>query len=494
MKIWLLAAGLLAPAPLLAQSSSFDSLESAASEDFPLEESFDGARLRPGKGAAARVGVGVMKAADAIDKALTPHQPFTRPVQRVDLRSLRDQAAHMVRDIREKFLISDGRLFLFQKPITFGDMTLWQGNYAAMNILKAHRDGDEVSRDYAEKAFDGLAMMYRPGYPLTRGILPAGYPNLDTMDSRNRTDGKWAWQDDASVDQVSGWLFGVILAEKYLPSRRREAGELLLRFAHGMLANDFSMRNADGSDTRFGNMGKGVVSPPPGVLLTMAALSAVAQQSPDGKYRDALEEFAAKHQDVWGSYASANFLWMSKEYNHNIGVLALASAILTEQDPERWLHYARGMVRMGRLTENSGNSFFLYMSYWALERRPDMLAWHQDDRVIADWLARKPEVMSVAKKSMLEFQYPACKLAFETLNSERKDLKFVKWPLSGQKTLAQPLPVWQRPASDFAWQRSQYALDDWRGAKETPARVFTGLDFLIAYELGLQTGAIKPAE
>lgn len=464
----------------------------AAAENASLE--LDGATLHPGKGLATRAGVPVMKAAYALDKLLSPHKPFTRDPMPADPRPLYAQAAQMEQELRSRFLADDGRLFLFMQPMSMGDMAIWQGSYAAMTILKHRHDEDPQSLAYAERAFDGLAMMYRPGLPIVRGILPLEVKDDNDKSPYYHREGRFQRLEDASVDQASGWLFGVILAEKYLPSRRRQAQELLRKFADDLIANGFAIKNSDGSDTRFGNVGKGLISPPPGVLLSLAALDQTAQNSPDPRYAQALEEFARKRQDVWGSYASAPALWMTKDYNHNIGMLALSSALLSEQDTERWLRFARGMVRLARATEQTGNSFWLYLTYWTLDRRPDMLAFHSDNRELGSWLARRQEVLTLAKKSMLEFQYPKTKLAYETLNSERKDLEFVRWPLSGKKTVAQPLPVWQRPAADFVWQRDQYSLDDWRGARDRPAREFTGMDFLLAYYLGLQTGALTPAD
>jgi hypothetical protein len=232
----------------------------------------------------------------------------------------------------------------------------------------------------------------------------------------------------------------------------------------------------------------------PGTLLSLAALSAAAQNSPDPKYSRALQEFTDKRQAIWGSYASAPTLWRNSTTNHNIGFLALACAMLTDQDTERWGHFARGLARLAGSVERTGNSFWLYLSYWLLDRRPEMTAFHADDPVLSGWLTRRAEVLALAGKSMREFDYPRSKQGFEKINSTRTDLEFVKWPISGARTIPQPLPVWQRPAADFIWQRSQYSLDDHHGARAKPAFVFTGMDFRLAYLLGVEVGGIEPGE
>lgn len=466
------------------EAATADPLERAGGD---AAADFDGARLRPGKKFATRFTDPFVWTAYKVDRALSPHRPFSRGPVITDVSSLRDQAARMTREIRSDFLVEDGKLFLYMKPMSLGDMDIWQGVYTALAVLQYTSDPSPENEAYAENAFDGLRMMYAPGLPLLRGVLPDGVRNSDEKDPHYRREGGYQKLEDASIDSAAGWVFGMTFAAQRLPSRRRQAQEMLRRFADDLIANGFSLKSSGGANTSQGDMGKGLVSPPPGVLLTMAALSQAAQSSTDPRYADALDEFSAKRQDVWGAYASMPALWRNSTTNQNIGILALASALLSEQDPERWSIYAHGMVRMLKSIEPTGNSFWLYLSYWVFDRRPEMIAYCVADKDISEWMSRRAGVYALAKKSLLEFSASKCAKRTPRQEAVCRYQDPVHWPLSGVKTNPQPVPMFCRP-SDFDWQRNAYDVHDCEGKE------FTGLDFLIAYSLALQDGAVTPAE
>ncbi|MBI4424759.1 MAG: hypothetical protein HY554_13590 [Elusimicrobia bacterium] len=451
------------------------------------------APLHPFKWTVPAVGQPMIESAYAVDRAMSPHRSFTRPAEPVDARPLREQAREMADDLRARFLADDGKLFLYQRPPALGDMCIWQGVYTAMASLQYAWDRSPQSLEYAEKAFDGLAMMLRPGLPVARGVLPAGLAR-DGQDPFTYSSGGYQWKEDASIDSASGWVFGMVLAERLLPSRRERARAALQRFTDDLIANGFRLKNGDGSPTRFGNMGAGLLSPPPGVLLSLAVLSQCARRADTPRCAELLRGFTRKRQDLWASYASAPIPGRHMSSNHNMAFLSLSAALLSEDSPRRWRMYARGMIRLAETTENRANSFWIYLTYWTLEQRPDLMNRLSGDRRLARWATRRPALLSLAKKPMQEFEFPACKAAYETLNSVRPDLEFVWNTFGHTKTVAQPLPVWQRPAADFIWQRNPYLLDDWQGHRTSPAREFTGLDFLLAYYLGLHLGGINPFE
>lgn len=477
-----------------AEPASTDDL-SALSSGASASAVFDGGtEAAPISGLAEKLGETAAKTIYVVDGIMTPHQPFTRPASRVDFRPLREQAAQMDRDIRERFLAGDGKIFLYSRPVLMGDMAIWQGAYASMAVLRYDWDRSDDSRAQAEKAFDGLAMMYKPGLPLVRGILPDGMP-ADHPSGHYRREGGLQWSEDASVDSASGWLLGALIVARKLPSRRAEAEELIRRFARDVVEGGFRLRNGDGSATRLGNMGRGFFPPPAGTLISFAALNECAENFPDDECRAARDRFAENRKDIFASVASVPALGVRNvSTNHDIGFLGLTAALISEIDPERWTIFARGLVRLAAATEESGDSFWIYLSYWALEQRPEMIAYASDDPALSRWLAHKPAALALAKKPMQEFDYPRCKQAYAKTNSTRTDLHFVKWPLSDKKTVAQPLPIHERPAADFIWQRDQYALDDWGGSASKPAYEFNGMDFLFAYYLGLHEGGLNPRE
>lgn len=429
---------------------------------------------------------------DAFHLSIEPHIEMSRPVQRKDLRPLTVQAVEMERDLDSVFTALDGRLFLIDTPpVQVGDVCLWQGVFAAEAALRSSLAAEPFERERAAKALEGLGILSSRGQPIARSFYPSGLAT--------EPPGQWAghdkdyqWKEDASIDSMVGWVFGVLMVRELVPSLRPEADRLILGFASALRGGGYRLRNSDGSLTRFNRVGGGWVNSPPGVLATLAVLRAAARAEPGGPWAAEHARLVLQGQDRWGAYASGPLLWSNKSTNHNIAFLALASALLTEDDPARQAVYARGLVRLSRMVEKMGNSFWTYLTLWSLDRA--RFGAPQQDREVALWLARRREHLARARLAMLEWDYPSCKIKREVVNSSRADLKVSFWPLSGRRALLQPLPLWQRPPADFVWQRSSYSLDDWVGYKAPEPQRFSPLDFLVAYRFGLALGALDGTE
>jgi len=427
---------------------------------------------------------------DTVHLGLDPHLQVFRAPQRKDLRPLAQQVRVMEEDLDGMFTVDDGRLFLISTPpVQLGDVCLWQGVFAAEAALRWSQAPTPRNLRRARRALEGLEILMSHGRPIARSVYPAGLATESPGPWYSR-DGRWQWKEDASIDSASGWIFGATMLRELVPSLRRKADAVLLRFSRGLREAGYLLRNSDGSLTRYSRMGGAVFNSPPGVLVTLAALKAAARTDPAGPWAADHRRFAAREQDRWGAYGSGPLLWNNKTTNHNIAFLALAAALLTEDAPERKAVYARGLVRLERLTENMGNSFWIYLGHWVLARAG--LDGPAGDGSVAGFLADRDAHFRVAQVAMLEWDYPACKVLRETRNSERSDLSTRPWPFSGRRALNQPLPLWQRPPADFIWQRSAHSLDDWIGYRREPPQRFSPLDFLVAYRLGLAVGGLAP--
>lgn len=426
---------------------------------------------------------------DAFHLSLEPHLELTRAPQRKDARPLGAQAAEMERDLDALFTLPGGLYLMDTPPVQVGDVCLWQGVFAAEAALRANLDGSKESMRRAAAALDGLAALTSRGRPLARSFYPAGLA-IEPPGRWYGTDGRNQWKEDASVDSLAGWVFGLAMAGELLPELRPRVDRLALGFAAALKGGGYILRNSDGRPTRFGKVGGAMVNSPTGVLSTMTVLRLAARADPSGPWAREHARFVAQGQDRWGAYGSAPALWRNTTTNHNIAFLALSAAVLTEDDPARRTVYARGLVRLSRLTEKMGNSFWTYLALWTLARAG--YGDPGDDGEVARWLARRRQHVERARVAMLEWDYPACKVKREVVNSARPDLATGRWPLSGRRGLRQPLPLWQRPPADFVWQRSAYALDDWEGYRGDQR--FSPLDFLVAYRLGVALGALSPSD
>ncbi|MBI5239386.1 MAG: hypothetical protein HY926_02860 [Elusimicrobia bacterium] len=427
---------------------------------------------------------------DAVHLGLEPHLQLSRASQRKDLRPLAAQARVMEADLDRLFTVEDGRLFLISTPpVQLGDVCLWQGVYAAEAALRWSQAPTPRNLRRARRALEGLELLMTHGWPIARSVYPAGLAAESPGPWYSR-DGRWQWKEDASIDSASGWIFGAAMLRELVPPLRPKADAGLLRFSRRLRGAGYLLRNSDGSPTRYCRMGGAVFNSPPGVLVTLAALKAAARANPAGPWAADHQDLVAKGQDRWGAYGSGPLLWNNKTTNHNIAFLALAAALLTEDSPERKAVYARGLVRLEHVTQNMGNSFWLYLGHWVLARS-GMTAPARDG-VVAEFLADRTAHFRAAQVAMLEWDYPACKVLRETVNSQRSDLNTRPWPFSGLRVLSQPLPLWQRPPADFIWQRSAHSLDDWLGYRREPPQRFSPLDFLVAYRLGLAAGGLAP--
>lgn len=413
----------------------------------------------------------------------------------VDPRPLEEQTRVMEADLRARFLVAGDRILLPDTPpVSVGDNCLWQGVYAGMAALRYSMKPTRENRRLAERALEGLELLAGRGRPIARSILPL---QLQTEPPGRwfYRDDEWQWKEDASVDSAAGWIFGVTMALEHLPSRRERAAELLYRFSHALVENGFLLRNSNGTPTRFPSLGGELPGSPTGALVALTALEGARRYREHAALERARRDLLRDGQQLWGAYASGPVLWRNVTTNHNIGFLALAAALLVETEPERRRIYASGMVRLARLTWGHGNSFWLYLTRWATTRLGPQAPEAQAPAVGA-WLAEKEIQFRAARVAMLEWRYPFNKTKRHTINSLRPNLRWVRWAL-GPAVLRSPVPVWQRPATDFLWQRSPYQLDDWRGYRWRPDRVYPGepqrfapLDFLIAYYLGKRVGAL----
>ncbi|PCI37550.1 MAG: hypothetical protein COB53_06125 [Elusimicrobia bacterium] len=424
-------------------------------------------------------------------RALDPRQPPSPHPVIKDNRPLHEQAAAMAASLKKDFLIEDEKLLLLSIPeAQLGDVCLWQGVYAAAAVFEWRLNPSPASRAQAEAAFDGLALLATRGNPIARAIYPIDLKTEPGGLQYHRA-GRWQWKEDASIDSTAGWMFGVITVLRFLPSRRESAITLLRAYADALIKNGFRLENSDGTATRFHRVGGSWINSPVGVLTTLAALRALSSQ-PNGEiYARELASFKRARQDRWAAFASAPGLWRNATTNHNIAHLALAAALLVEDDPHSAGRYANGLARLGRLTLHEGNSFWTYLSIWALE---DLVSRGTDLPPAADrWLRGKKAHFKRARPAMFEWNFPKNKQRRERLNSERSEIEWVRWPF-GPKTPKRPIPVWQRPAADFVWQRPARSLDDWRDDKADAEIRFAPMDFLAAYRLGRIIGALQPQD
>jgi hypothetical protein len=448
-----------------------------------------GAALRAPPGAEAgrrllaSVLLGPLSAWDALHEKLDGSLVSTRPARPRDERPLRRQAAEMWADLERRFL-ADGRFLLISTPpVEIGDACLWQGVYAATAALAYELEPSTAALRRAERAFDGLEALGRRGRPIARSVLP-----LDVVTEPpghwSYRDARYQWKEDASVDSAAGWMLGALVVLESVPTRRAEALDAVQRFADQLIAGGFRLRNSDGSATRYGSAGGDMISSPVGLLVTLSALNTLARHGRGGLYAELRERLVRGDQHRWAAYASGPAPGRSMTTNHNIASLGLTCALLSEDDPAVAEVYARGLLRLTRLTRKMDNAFWTYLADWTLSQAPEVALLAADDADFAEYRARRAERWARAGRALREWHYPYNKL------------KLRREPPPGAERPREPLPVYDRPAADFVWQRSPYEARGWPHASMSRSRgqAFSPLDFLAAYTLGRSIGAVGPKQ
>ena len=430
---------------------------------------------------------------DALHGGLERAAPPAREPRRIDARPLSAQARLMWSDLEARFLADEGRLLLISTPpVEIGDACLWQGVYAAAAAIENARAPSPRARRRAERAFEGLKRLGSRGRPIARAVLPLDVVTEPPGRAYHR-DAFWQWKEDASVDSAAGWVFGCLVTAELLPSKRGEALAALRRFADALLDGGLRLRNSDGRPTRFNSMGGAFVNSPVGLLSSAAALRALDGAGYGPRYGIAHAELSAGEQARWAAYASGPQFWRNETTNHNIAYLALVSAMLAEPEPRLWQVYARGLLRLDALTHGMGNSFWIYLSEWALARRPELAAGLAGESGYDRHRARRAERLAAARVSMLEWRYPECKRKVRFVHPRPPQLKRAREPFGPGERAAEPLPVCERPPADFVWQRSPYALDGWLKLKGE-GQDFNPVDFLVAYGLGVSVGGLSSGD
>lgn len=448
------------------------------------------AALREPVGAAL---LGGLRPWDELNRRLDPHEPFLRKAERVDPRPLREQAAQMWADLALKFLVLDGAVLLISTPpVEIGDACLWQGVYAATAALEYSLSPTPDSKRRAERAFLGLKLLSSRGRPLARAVLPR-WVAIEKPGRWYGADDTLQWKEDASVDGVSGWLFGLLSVIELMPERREEALSTLQRFADTVIDNGYLLRNSGGEPTRYGTMGGQVINSPVGLLCMLAALKTLHKRGLGERYGRAYERMAGPRHLEWAAYGSGPRLWDNTTTNHNIAHLALASALLSEDHPARWRVYAKGLLRLQDMTRKMGNSYWIYLADWTFRRRQDMAFTLEGDDEWRRYKLSRGDRLEAARRSMQEWDYPRSKTRAPEGRPAPEGLRSVRWLFSPRQLSAQPIPVHLRPASDFVWQRSPYVIEG-TPREAGPAKQYVPLDFLAAYALGRAAGALSPGE
>jgi hypothetical protein len=408
----------------------------------------------------AKIKAALLGIVDAANKAAEPFEPFTRALELRPGETLEHDRMEKLAAALDSGLapfMQDRGLYVYSIVNDLGDLCVHQGIYAAMRVMAYKARPTAEAKQAASDALDALLLFSDD--ILLRGITPNRYDGTVYKPDESKagqywhdTDGRLR-REDASLDSLAGWIFGVAMASKYLPLNT-EQDRRIGQYAQRFISDGYCLKNRDGSVTRHGDCRPGPFQAPVRNLAAtaMARLGLIHRGLPQwyNLARDYAPEFAR---------TETHFLWKQGYYNDNMAILLTAAYCAMTYPNDAGHPEAREGLR-------------ILAGKYARKTNPLLVALCKMNGVSVG--SRQEEL---AEQVLLEFtaatDMPNGKGPGMIRNTENPLIKKVEW--GGRQYAAQPLPAWQRPPQDFHWQRNPYQLD---GATDNRQN---SLDFLVAY-------------
>jgi hypothetical protein len=407
----------------------------------------------------AKLKASLLSLVDAINVAAEPFEPFTRgleigPGETLTPSRLDEMAGYSDQHL-SGFLSEGGKFYVYSIPNDMGDLCIWQGVYTAMRCLEAKATGQGNGK--AVTALYGL-LNFSDGI-LLRGYAPDRYDGTVYQIDQGKAGQYWHGQDgalrreDASLDSLAGWLFGMACAIKYL-DLGEDTKKQIGRYAERFLAAGCRLLNRDGSMTRHGDCRPGFFQAPVRNLAATAVARLAYLANGNGKWLELAQKYRHEFERT-----ETHVLWKHGFYNDNMAVLiGAAYCMMTFPSDPGHQEALRGLRILADKQRKHGNALLTALC-----------------RLLGAPLSARQE--QIAEQVLLEFSprltSPNGKGPAIQRNSQDPAVKKVEW--GGKMYAAQPLPIWKRPPQDFHWQRNPYQLDDGTEHRHN------FLDFLIAY-------------
>ncbi len=351
------------------------------------------------------------------------------------------------------------------------DTPTFTGIWAATACTRAGLEPTEAGRREATadaaKALRGLHLLTRvTGRP---GLLARGVRRGPVLpDEAHKTWfpgaaplGDYRFRGDVSRDQyANGLLPALSQCRALFPTRTRQ---LATDFANLLLESDFRLRDADGRETRFGDLSPGADLGLNSIsqLTSYAALALAAAMDKDPRFARARDELRDRHRAL--ARARTTNVRVLGITNHSNDLMAwhlyatLVPLARKSRDPGL-ADLRHGLHRTWFRVREDGNAYFAAL-FCRIEPEScdrDALAKARD--LLASFPLEKRQVAAAEELATLPRRLlPARKLA---------------------PAAREPVPIELRPPTSFEWKSSPYRLE--RGPAQLQIE-YSGLDYLAAY-------------
>jgi hypothetical protein len=365
------------------------------------------------------------------------------------------------------FATSDSTSPDYYRIVTYnrtGDGAIWTGHYLAAESFRYAATRSAESLDNVKAGVAGIRSLVdvtRRDAPdlLARSWVPQQSPYLAKIRTDEGHNGLYPtayrgeavyWIGNTTRDQYSGAFFGLSVAFEQVPSVRGQVAALVTRMLDRLIADGWNIVMPDGT----------VSSSFLGRPDQQLALLQIGRQVNPDRYTTLYTTFRATNaatvglpvqaecQDPHGSY-----------YKFNLDYINFYSLVRLEErsSPFRPL-YERAYATLRECTRTHQNAHFNMVDR-ALAGAND--ARDADTRLyLGQWLTRPRR----AYFSDVSGKYPAC----------------------GPNRACDPVPVYDRPNTDFLWQRSPFLL--WGGGDSTVETA--AIDYLLPYWMARHHGVL----
>jgi len=340
-----------------------------------------------------------------------------------------------------------------------GDSAIWTGHYLAAEAFRYNVTRSPEALDNVRVALVGIEslldvtgtnLLSRCLIPLTSPYAPAIITEQASHGVYKNTQFGWYWIGDTSRDQYSGVFFGLGVAYDLVDDPQVRAGiapltTLLLDFLRG---HDWNVRMPNGSisTTFIGRADQQLSFLQVGRHINKARFSRTY-----GLYRFFFSPLVI-------APISIEVLDNNSYFKFNLDSINLFNLIRLESSSYKGI-YRQAYDILRRHTDDQKNAFFNMIDR-ALSGPND--ARDADTReMLAEWLLRPRRDVPVDLRGV----YPSC---------GSPDMACV------------PVPIVDRPRTDFLWQRNPYLLvGQGAGTIETP-----GIDYILPYWMGRYYGTV----
>lgn len=344
-----------------------------------------------------------------------------------------------------------------------GDSAIWTGHYLAAEAYRFAVTGSADALTNVRGALNGLKLLVDVTKTdlLSRCAFPADSPYAAGITSEEAPNGvyqtalngaQWRWVGNTSRDQYSGAFFGLAVAYDLVPDPavRSAAADLATRMLNNLLRFTWNIVMPDGSvSTTF------LIRPDE--ELTLLQIGAHVNPS----------AFAQNYSRMAGSFAATVPVPLGIDaaddrtsyFKFNLAFISLFNLIRLETNASTRSWYEKGFAEVRSTTDNHLNAHFNMIDR-ALHG-PNVARDSETRADLEAWLKRPRRDNFVDLRGRI----PSC----------------------GNADLAcHPIPVDERPPSDFLWQLNPFQLDGGgSGVIET-----AGIDYLLPYWMARYYGVL----